>query len=112
MKVDTRRIFTVLISGSTIKMEQPTSEWPRLWRVGQSADLRWIIDEEWGAEAGNMAVSGQSVGTSPAATMLTSSQSAVHRLSKVSYVGFSELRSMTYNSTPLCSRWTKLQRVV
>ncbi len=40
-------------------MEQPQLQWPRLWRVGTSTDVRWVIDEEWGAEAGNMAISGK-----------------------------------------------------
>ncbi len=59
MKIDTRRIFTILICGSTAKTEQPQLQWPRLWRVGISTDVRWVVDEEWKAEAGNMAISGK-----------------------------------------------------
>jgi hypothetical protein len=56
MEMDFRHIFTILIYTSG-----EASSTGRLIRITTPLDVKWVIDQEWAAEAGNMALSSECV---------------------------------------------------
>ncbi|GAB1729809.1 hypothetical protein NU195Hw_Modified_187t1 [Hortaea werneckii] len=66
LETDRRRIFTVLIAAPGSAPATPvlasdpdrsTLKHSRLFRMYGEVDIRWLIQQEWSAEAGNMAIS-------------------------------------------------------
>lgn len=59
--MDRRRIFSVLINRADHQQvpsqTSNSQERPRWFYIDGSLDMRWFIEKEWDAEAGNMVVS-------------------------------------------------------
>lgn len=62
-----RRIFTVFLyrpfrgrNRSTPTFTQPYANFPRIYSIPSALDIEWLVQEEWAAEAGTMAVSRES----------------------------------------------------
>lgn len=59
-----RRIFTVFLyrpfrgrNTSMPTFTQPYANFPRIYSIPSALDIEWLMQEEWAAEAGTMAVS-------------------------------------------------------
>lgn len=65
MKQDSeRRIFTVFLyrpfrgrNSAMPNFNRPYTNFPRIYSSPSTLDLGWLIEEEWAAEAGTMALS-------------------------------------------------------
>jgi hypothetical protein len=62
-----RRIFTVFLyrpfhgkNASTPTFTQPYTNCQRIYSIPSALDVDWLVQEEWAAEAGTMAVSHKS----------------------------------------------------
>jgi hypothetical protein len=62
-----RRIFTVFLyrpfhckNALTPTFTQPYANFQRIYSISSALDIQWLVQEEWMAEAGTMAVSRKS----------------------------------------------------